>query len=36
MSSENMPWEEVLKHLAEKADIVYHTYVTFNCLGDFG
>jgi hypothetical protein len=34
MSSEDIAWE-LLKHLAEKADIAYHTHVPFNCLGDF-
>ena len=35
MSSEDVAWE-LLKHLAEKADIMYHTYVPFNCLGVLG
>ena len=35
MSSENVAWE-LLKHLAEKADILYHIDVPFNCLGVFG
>jgi len=34
MSSEDVAWK-LLKHLAEKADIMYHTDVPFNCLGDF-
>ena len=35
MSSEDVAWK-LLKHLAEKADNLYHTYVPFNCLGVFG
>jgi len=34
MSSEDVAWK-LLKHLTEKADIMYHTYVPFNCLSDF-
>ena len=34
MSSEDIAGK-LLKHLAEEADIAYHTHVPFNCLGDF-
>jgi hypothetical protein len=34
MSSEDNVWK-LLKHLAEKTDIMFHTYVLFNCLDDY-